>query len=142
MTDPQPITPWKKVAIRAFFGGVGFAVAFALLAGAALWYHNRPERPKPWNTAALKATYDTIELTIGSSKDLYAYPVIFYYNIQNNTDRNYPIGTSTITPMAVLTDNNALSKDFGHYQSGDASVDAPAFIPAGGVARIGVRVSY
>lgn len=142
MTDPPSIVDWKKLAVRAFFGGVGFAIALAIIAGAALWYHNRPERPKPWNSAALKATFDTIEITTAgpSSKD--SYIVNFCYHVQNNTDRNYQINASALTLMAVLTDGSALSKQFGTYQSGDAIVDGPAFIPPGGTARMGVRVSY
>ena len=83
-----------------------------------------------------------MEFTVGSSKDTYSYPTVFYYNVHNNTDRNYQINSSTLTPMAVLAGGNALSKEFGHYQSGDATVDGPAFIPPGGTARIAVRVSY
>jgi hypothetical protein len=44
--------------------------------------------------------------------------------------------------MAVLTDGNVLSKEFGHYQASDATVDGPAFIPPGGTARITLRISY
>jgi hypothetical protein len=143
MTDSTSIGAWKKFAIRAFFGGVGFAIALAIFAGAALWYHERPEHPKQWNSTALKATFDTIEFTSGgsSTKDGY-YPVDFYYNVHNNTNRNYHINGSALTPMAVLTDGNVLSKEFGHYQASDATVDGPAFIPPGGTARITLRISY
>jgi hypothetical protein len=142
MTDSPSINGWKKLALRAFFGGVGFAFALAIIAGAALWYHNRPECPKPWNSAALKATFDTMEISSGGTLPKDSYGVDFYYNIQNNTDRNYQINASTFTPMAVLTDGNALSKEFGHHQSGDTTVDGPAFIPPAGTARVTVRVSY
>jgi hypothetical protein len=108
--DSPSISSWKKLAIRAFFGGVGFAVALAMIAGAALWYHDRPERPKPWNATALKATYDTLEFRVGSSKDIDSYPVTFYYKVQNNTDRNYQINASALTPMAVLTDGMRFQK--------------------------------
>jgi hypothetical protein len=142
MADSTSISGWKKLAIRAFFGGVGFAIALAIIAGAAVWYHNRPERPKPWNSTALKATFDTMEISAGHWTDIYSYPVAFYYNVQNNTDRNFEIDNSTLTKMVVLTDGNVLSKEFGNYQDGDVTVDGPPFIPAGGTARIVVRVSY
>jgi len=142
MSDSSSISGWKKLAIRAFFGGAGFACALAIIAGTALWYHNRPERPKPWNTTALKATYNGMEFTIASTKDPDSFSVQFYYNIKNNIDRNYAINGSALALMAVLTDGNALSKEFGNYQSGGATVDGPAFIPPGGTARIIVRVSY
>jgi hypothetical protein len=118
------------------------AVALVAIAGAAFWYHNRPERPKPWNATALKATYNGLGVTTGSTKDPSSYSLQFYYDVKNNTDRNYAINSSTLALMAVLTDGNALSKEFGNYQSGEAAVDGPAFIPPGGTARITVRVSY
>jgi hypothetical protein len=142
VTASPPISGWKKLAIRSFFGGVGIAVALAIILGVFIWYDNRPERPKPWNAGALKAQWDTMEFTTGRSKDVEGYPVDFYYNLRNNTDRNYPFNGSTLTLMAVLTDGNALSKEFGHYQLGDATVDGPAFIPPSGTARIAVHVSY
>ena len=47
-----------------------------------------------------------------------------------------------LTPLAILTDGKALSKDFGHYQAEPATVDGPPFIPPGGTARISVKVRY
>jgi hypothetical protein len=142
MPDSSSLSDCKKFAIRAFFGGLGFAVGLGILVGAGVWYSRRPERPKPWNNTALKATYDTMEFSLGASKDAYSYPVDFYYNVHNNTDRNYQISSPSLTPMAVLTDGNALSKQFGHHQSGDATFDGPAFIPPGGTARVEVKVAY
>lgn len=142
MSESFPISGWKRLAVRSFFGGIGIAVALAIVFGVFIWYSNRPERPKPWNTEALKAQWDTMEFTTGASKDVEGYPVDFYYNVRNNTDKTYPFNGSTLTVMAVLTDGNALSKDFGHYQLGDATVDGPAFIPPSATARIAVHVSY
>jgi hypothetical protein len=142
MTDSPSISGWKKLAIRAFFAGAGFAITLAVSAGAALWYHNRPERPKPWNNTALKATFDTMDISASHWTDTYSYPVGFYYNVQNNTDTNYQFSGTTFTPMAVLSDGNVLSKEFGSRQDGNVTVDGPAFIPPGGTARITIRVSY
>jgi hypothetical protein len=142
MIETAPISGWKNLAIRSFFGGAGIGVALVILAGTFIWYHNRPERPKPWNTSALKAQWDTMEFTTGAAKDVEGYPVDFYYNVKNNTDRNYPLTGPTLTVMAVLTDGNALSKEFGHYQLGSATVDGLAFIPPNGTARIAVHISY
>jgi hypothetical protein len=142
MIDSFQPAMWKKIAIRSAFGGLAFAFALAIISGVAIWYYRRPEPPQPWNSKALKATFDMMEFTAGSSKDPDGYPVDFYYNVQNNTDRNYEFNPATLTLMAVLTDGNALSKDFGHYQSGAAVIDGPAFIPPGGTARMDLRVSY
>jgi hypothetical protein len=142
MTESPQISSSKRLAIRSFFGGIGVAVTLAIVIGVFTWYHNLPERPKPWNTGALKAQWDTMEITTGASRDVLGYPVDFYYNLRNNTDKNYPLNGQALTVMAVLTDGNALSKEFGHYQLGDATVDGPAFIPPTGTARIAVHVSY
>jgi hypothetical protein len=142
MAETPPITVWKKLAIRSFFGGTGIAVTFGIIVGLSIWYNNRPERPKPWNTSAIQAQWDTMEFTVGNSNDAEGYPVYFYYNLQNKTDKNYPFNGSTLTAMAVLKSGNALSKEFGHYQLGEATVDGPNFIPPSGTAKIAVHVSY
>jgi hypothetical protein len=142
MTDPLPISSWKRIAIRSFFGGVGLAITLGLITGGAIWYDGRPTPPKPWNSKALTAAYDTTDFTINSTKGADCYPVRFYYKVQNNTNANYAINASSFTPMAVLAGGNVLSKQFGLYQKGDAIVDGPAFIPPGGTARITIEISY
>ena len=136
MTDPVAISLWKRIAIRSFFGGVGVAITLGIITGAAIWYQ---DRPKQWNASALKATFDTLEITTAQPD---GYPVDFYYNVKNNTNRNYSIEGVGLTTMAVLTDGNVLSKEFGHYQTSDASIQGPAFIPPGGTVRISVHISY
>lgn len=136
------MTTWKKIAIRAFFGGIGLAIGAATIVGAVLWYSNQPKPTPPWDSKALTAKFDTMEFTVGASNETTSYPVEFYYNVQNNTNRTYQIAPADLTPLAVLTEGNALSKDFGHYQSGAATVDGPPFIPPGGTARVDIKVSY
>jgi hypothetical protein len=140
MTETSPISGWKKLAIRNFFGGVSIAVTIAIILGLLIWYNT--ERPKPWNNVAFQAQWDTMEFKTGSSKVDEGYPVEFHYNLRNNTDKNYPFNSSTMTVMAVLKPSNALSEEFGHYQLGEATVDGPKFIPPKGTARIVVHVSY
>jgi hypothetical protein len=138
----QPITIWKKIAIRAVFGGIGLGIGAVAIIGAAVWYPNRPKPTPPWNSKALTAKFDTMEFKIGASDETTSYPVDFYYNVQNNTNQTYQFTPAGLTPLAVLTRGNALSKDFGHYQASAATVDGPPFIPPGGTARIGIKVYY
>jgi|ERR1700752_1305264 len=142
MTNSIQLATWKRIAIRSVFGGLTFAVTLVIIGGLGIWYSRREKPQQPWNSNALKATFDTMEFTLGSSKDPNSYPVYFYYNVQNNTNKNYDFNPATFTLMAVLTDGNVLSKDFGHYQSGAPVLDGPAFIPPGGTARIDLKVSY
>lgn len=141
MTD-QPLTTWKKIALRAVFGGIGLAVGAAAIIGVVIWYSNRPKPIPQWNSKALTAKFDSMEFTLGASDETTSYPVDFYYNVRNNTNQTYELTPADLTPLAVLASGNALSKDFGHYQSGAAAVDGPPFIPPGGTARIDIKVSY
>lgn len=142
MSEPRSFAGWKRVALRSFFGGIGFAITLSVIAGGGIWYESRPKPIAPWNSRALNAKFDTMEFSIGGADETTSYPVDFYYNVRNNTDQTYQFVPADLMPMAVLTDGNALSKDFGHYQSGAASVDGPPFIPPGGTARIAIKVSY
>jgi hypothetical protein len=142
MTDSPPINSWKRIAIRSFFGGVGVAVTLGIITGGAIWYDSRPKPPKPWNTKAVTATWDTMEFTVGASNEIYSFPVQFYYDVKNNTDKNFDIKDANLKPMAVLADGNAFSKEFGQYQDGAATVDGPDFIPPGGTGRVTLQVSY
>jgi len=61
---------WRKLLLLGLGWGLGTAVGLALLVGGFLWYQGRPrptEPPKPWNTTAIKAEYDTTD-TEGDKK--------------------------------------------------------------------------
>ena len=141
-SPPNTRSTWKRLAIISLFFGAGLALMAGLIVGGIVLYSSRPTPPRQWDSKALTAKYDTIEFTIGASNETSSYPVDFYYNIQNNSNTTYQLDPATLTPLAVLRDGNAMSKDFGHYQSGSATVDGPPFIPPGGTARIDIKVSY
>jgi hypothetical protein len=44
--------------------------------------------------------------------------------------------------MAKLADGDVLSKEFGHYQTSEASVTGPDFIPPNSKARISLHLAY
>ncbi|MGH9757010.1 MAG: hypothetical protein ACRD4M_04685 [Candidatus Acidiferrales bacterium] len=141
MTD-QALKTWKKIAIRAFFGGIGFVVGGAVIIGAFVWYSNRPSPPPSWNSKALKANFDAIEATGASSSSPNTYIVAFEYNVRNTTKTTYEVNPSALMPMALLAECKALSNSFGEYQSGEAIIEAPQIIPPGATGRMTVRVSY
>ncbi len=128
---------WKRLILISASFGAGFAIFISAIFGSVGWLRSRPQ---PWNSNALKASFETVELTTQPQQD--SFLVDFLYNIENKTDRNYEIDPANLTVLANLTDGNALSKDFGHYQTSDAKIDGPSFIPAQGRARISIRVSY
>lgn len=138
----QPKKMWKKIAIRAFFGGIGLAVGATAIIGAIVWYSNRPTPTPPWNTGALTASFAEMSFTTASAKTPYSFKVQFSYNVKNNTTGNYNFVISELTPMALLANGNALSKDFGSRESAPVTIEAPDFVPAGGTARITLNVPY
>jgi hypothetical protein len=128
---------WKRlILISAAFGGA-FAVVASSIVGLAVWYKSRP---RPWNSSALKASFYTVEIQTQPQSE--SYLAEFLYDVHNNTDTNYQVQANELTVMAVLTEGNVLSKDFGHYQTADAILEGPPFIPAQGKARITIRISY
>jgi hypothetical protein len=141
MSELPKTNIWKKIAIRAFFGGIGFAVAGTAIVGGLIWYSDRPKPTPPWDKAALKATWDTMQVGMGG-KDPTSYSIKFFYKVQNTTKQNYDFSASAFTPMAVLTDGRLLSKDFGYRTSGPPVIDGPTFIPPGVTARVTVEISY
>ncbi len=140
-TDPSTasgagrIAWWKRSAVTGASFGAGFALALSLIFGGVAWYRSRP---KLWNTEAIKASYASLEFSMNEKN----FVVDFGFDLQNNTDSIYTINASDLVVMARLAEGNVLSRSIGHYQASDATVEAPAFIPAKAKARIIVHVGY
>ncbi|MGI0084648.1 MAG: hypothetical protein ACREBQ_06155 [Nitrososphaerales archaeon] len=128
---------WRRLFFISVGFGAGFAVAAFLIGAFIYWYVNRP---KPWDKAALKATFATME--IDTQPQAANYKTTFLYDIENQTDRSYDFNSYNLTLLAVLAEGNALSKEFGHYQAEEPKIDGPAFIPAHGKARVQIVVYY
>lgn len=140
MTD-QSLTTWKKIAIRAVFGGIGLAIGAAAVIGAIIWYSDRPKPAPPWNETALTATFDQMEYTGIAFEHQGAYSLALSYNVKNNTKSTYDLNTATLKALAVLTDNKALSNTFSD-EAGDMRIVGPDFIPPDGVGRVTVHIDY
>jgi hypothetical protein len=76
--------------IKAAGFGAGFAVAIALLIGAAYWWAERPTRQKPWNKNAIKAKYSDLIIARGDKTVL----VTFAYAFENTSDFDYRLSNS------------------------------------------------
>jgi hypothetical protein len=74
--------PWKKILLRAVGFGAGFALVTGILFAGIAWWSSRPQKPKAWNTAAIKATYSGFYV----SDDSY---YTFRYSLRNDTDSDY-----------------------------------------------------
>jgi hypothetical protein len=113
---------WKKFLFIGAGWGLGTAAGLALLTGGLLWYQNRPEPSKPWNTAALVGKEPP-----GFVSDNEHAHIKFIYYIQNTTKFDYQISSDgDVKVMARYKDGTLsapLPTDVRH-------LDLPVFIPA------------
>ena len=148
MNDTKPLSLWKRIAIRSFFGGVGFATTLAIIAGAALWYSGRPERPKPWNTTAIVSS-DTPGFELGDpvQESGVTLPTIeLHYSLSNNTEMDYSVDSEDQLKLMPRTEDGSLGYDAlsdpvigrsGNHEM----ISVPVFIPAKQKAMVTVRIA-
>jgi hypothetical protein len=124
---------WKKIAIRAAAFGAGFAVVAVVIVGGAVWWSNRPVKPKSWNKSAITATYDTLD-TEGDANTFE-----FVYTLENNTDYDYRAADEGEIHLAAnLKKFHSLSFDQGKM----LKTDYPIYIPARSRVRFKIHVAY
>jgi hypothetical protein len=127
---------WKRLFVRAAGFGAGFAITLALIIGIFAWYRYRP---KPWNDHALSATFITMSFKTQPAET--SYVVEFNYDIENNTNSTYGLTPNSLVMMARST-TGSLTKEWGNYQTSDATLTGPAFIPAHAKAGITLHTTY
>jgi hypothetical protein len=134
--DAVQMSDWKRLFVRAAGFGVGIVIAAALIIGASAWYRNRP---KPWTERALTATFTTMSFKTQPSET--SYVVEFNYDVQNNTDSTYRLNPDSLVLMA-RSSTGSLTKEWGDYQTSEATLTGPAFIPAHAKAGVTLRTAY
>jgi hypothetical protein len=117
------IDKWKTWFIKSVGFGAGLALALACIVGVGLWYAKRPTPPKPWNRSAITAAG-----TPGLDVSPDGKEVVFSYSVQNNTNIDYRIESSTQLEVMARGDDGTLSLPM---PSDVAPLEVPAFIPAG-----------
>jgi hypothetical protein len=124
---------WKKIAIRAAGFGAGFALLAALIIWTFAWWSARPVKPKPWNTSAITASFEGLDME-GDKNTL-----VFVYTLQNNTDFDYRISDENeIHLAATLKKSKSLSFDTSRF----LKTDYPLYIPAKQRVRFMLHVNY
>jgi hypothetical protein len=134
--DDVPTNAWKRHFVRAVGFGVGTAITLALIVGVFAWYR---DRPKSWNEHALSANFTTMSFKTQPQET--SYVIEFDYDIQNNTDSTYTLSPDSLVLMA-RSPTGSLTKEWGNYQTSDANLKGPAFIPAHAKAAITLRTTY
>src|SRR5215813_5320923 len=99
------MTTVKKLIIISASAGASFAVVLASLSALLFWWESRP---KPWNSQAISATFETIRAS-GEDQN-----IIFRYTLRNNTNADYLIESMNgISLMAKLEEPASLSEIAG-----------------------------
>ena len=116
----------------SFSGGAGFALAMAAIFFSYLWYQARPKPQRPWDTKAIQASFDTVDVTGDDNH------IVFYYILENTTDVDYRVDSSDgVSLTAKLESQHSLSS-FDGYEK----IHFPIFIPAKQRMRFAVEIPY
>jgi hypothetical protein len=106
---PDPVAKetkwWKKTLLLGFSFGAGLAIFLSIAAGSFLWYESHPKPPesaKPWNSKAVTAEFDFLDI-VGDESN-----IAFYYTLQNNTETDYQLPEDPQV-MARLKDEKSLT---------------------------------
>ena len=124
----------KRWIITGVSFGAGAAVIIALIICGYLWYSSKQKPPKPWDTKAITAIYDSV-YTEGENNYF-----VFYYTLQNNTDFDYNLSDLTnITLMGKLKKQKSLT---GKKTDEFLKPDYPILIPAKQRIRFALHLGY
>lgn len=111
--------------------GAGVVITAALILGTFFWYESRP---KPWNSTAIAAIYNSID-TEGEKNTF-----VFYYTLENNTDFDYKISfLSDVVLLAKLKRGDSLS---GKINDKFFQPDYRILLPARQRIRFAIHLGY
>jgi hypothetical protein len=127
------MTGWKRVVLAWLSAGAGLSIGFSLVWGGYLWYSARPKLPKPWNTSAIKASFDRVD-TEGEKNTL-----VFWYTLANETEFDFRMTSEhSVHLMSKLQRQGSLAPS----SEGLEKFDLPVFIPARQKLQYGIHVVY
>jgi hypothetical protein len=130
--SPNKEPSWKWLFIKAAGFGVGLAFTLAILAGAVLWYWNRPKPPKGWDNASIKGSYYRVQ-RIQENK---AWKLNFEFVLENITNKDYELNNSSRYRLAgKLEDTSSLTGFADNFQ---IILKVPIFVPAHQKTRIDI----
>jgi hypothetical protein len=125
---------WKKPLLTGLGWGIGTAIGLTAALAVFLWYQNRPEPPKPWNTSSIMATYDYVA-TEGEENT-----IVVFYTLENMTDFDYRVQDAhDVTMSAKLEKQDSLSL-FGTDKL--SKIDYPVVVPAKKRIMFRVHIAY
>lgn len=108
----------KSTILKSMGFGAGFAIVVVIIAGAIIWFVNRPI---PWDTNSITAEYSHVD-TMGQKNY-----IVFFYTLKNNANVDYTIPEHSEFPLfAKLKESDQLS---GNQKDNYLSYEKPVFIP-------------
>jgi len=120
---------WRRILILSGITGAAFALTFLLASATIDWYRSQP---RPWNTTAIRATFDSLDTEDASNA------LVFYYVLENMTHIDYEVADkSKVVLSGKLHSQNALGPEYEY-----ATMNYPLFIPARKRIRIGVHIPF
>jgi len=130
------MTGWRKPLLIAVGFGGGFAIVMAAIMGGWLWYQGRP---KPWNTRAIIATFDDVEIESSESEGPHgADTIVVYYTLENTTEIDYRMPLEQLHVNGLLKQEKSLTgtRDITMLDKGQV------FIAPKQRTRFAVRLNY
>jgi len=119
---------WKKYLLFGAGFGVAFGITIGLLVGGWVSYQSLPEKPKPWNTNAIVASFDYPARQAGEKDEQGKSEdhLVLHYTLQNNTELDYrmPAKDQLVLNMKLQRENS-LSADGERLRVTEESVFLP-----------------
>ncbi len=97
---------WQKLLLSAMGTGAGAVVAAAVAIGVWFYITSLPEKPKPWDRVAIKATFADLSVTLGEK-----IVTTFQYTLENKTKGDYYFPEDAKSAFVVLPEEKGLSQE-------------------------------
>ena len=112
---------FKKLAILGTAIGMGFAAVLVLCLVGYYFYNNQPKPARPWNTSAIKATFESVD-TEGERNTL-----VLSYTLENNSGADIDIAEKEWVHLMTRRKNQeSLDGNERIFER----IDLPIYIPA------------
>jgi hypothetical protein len=125
------MNPWLKVFLRTSGFGAGAVLAAVIAIGAWFYTTSLPEKPKPWNREAIKATFADLYVNTGNK-----IVTTFRYTVENRTRSDYYFPDDAKSAFVVLSEGKGLS------QEDEIAWGRGAYLPSGQKVSVSFQLTY
>lgn len=106
MQGRKNINPGLRVFLRASGFGAGVVIAAGVIVGAWLYVASLPQKPRPWNRDAIKATFAGVYVRTGER-----IVTTFRYRVANKTKNDYYFPHDKGSAFIILPEGKGLSQE-------------------------------